>query len=72
MMKTPYEPGMKVSYDAVSHKVTVAFRGRVTILPGQFETQDQADWAGENYCRHHGWHPATPKVSADRFSYRRA
>jgi hypothetical protein len=50
-----YEPGMRILFDAGKKEVTVTFRGRRTTLPGQYETDDQARHAGENYCRSQGW-----------------
>lgn len=57
-VKRSYEPGMKISYDAVSKRVVVAFRGRITVLSGTFETEKEATEAGEFHCRTHGWRPS--------------
>lgn len=56
-VKRTYEPGMKISYDAVSKRVIVAFRGRITVLSGTFETEAEGTEAGEFHCRTHGWKP---------------
>lgn len=57
-MKRSYEPGMKVSYDSDSKRVVVAFRSRITVVPGTFETEAEGIAAGEFYCRTHGWRPS--------------
>jgi hypothetical protein len=51
----PYEDGMSVSYDAVTKKVTVFFRGQKTVLPGEYATQEAGRKAGEEWCRARGW-----------------
>ena len=51
----PYEPGMRIGYDSKSKQVTVTFRGRVTTLNGEYETERAAIKAGEEYCRRNGW-----------------
>jgi hypothetical protein len=56
-VKRSYEPGMKVSYDAGSKRVVVAFRGRIKVLPGTFETEGAGTEAGEFHCRTQGWKP---------------
>jgi hypothetical protein len=65
-VKRTYEPGMKVSYDPVSKRVVVAFRGRITVLAQDYETEAEGTKAGELHCRTHGWSPndqvnASPK-----------
>lgn len=57
-VKRSYEPGMKVSYDPASKRVVVAFRGKITVLPGTFETEIEGTEAGEVHCRLHGWQPS--------------
>jgi hypothetical protein len=56
-VKPSYEPGMKVTYDDTSQRVVVAFRGRITVLPGTYDTEDKGIKAGEAHCRSHGWNP---------------
>lgn len=56
-MKPAYEPGMKIAYDPVSHRIVVSFRGRITVLPDTANTQDEATSVGEKFCRQHGWKP---------------
>ena len=56
-----YETGMKVHYDATARTVTVSFRGRVIILPGQYGTAEEGRWAGEAFCRENGWERAATK-----------
>ena len=58
-----YEPGMHITHDSRTHKVTVTFRGRIVELPEPCETEDQAIHAGEAYCAEHGWRPAKPRDS---------
>jgi len=48
---------MKVTYDAVSKRVIVAFRGRITVLPDIYDSEAQGSAAGEIYCRNLGWNP---------------
>lgn len=48
---------MKISYDATSKRVVLAFRGRITVLPGTFETEAEGTEAGEFHCRTLGWKP---------------
>ena len=50
-----YETGMRISYDSASKKVSVAFRGRLLTLPGEYSTMQEAVRAGEGHCRHLGW-----------------
>lgn len=56
-MKRTYEPGMKVSYDPTSKRVIVAFRGRITVLPGTYESETLAVEGAEAHCRLLGWKP---------------
>lgn len=51
----PYEPTMDISYEGVSKTVTVFFRGKKTILPGPYPTQEAGRRAGEDFCRRQGW-----------------
>lgn len=51
----PYEPGMTISYDAITKIVTVYFRGQKVDLPRRYETREEGTRAGEAYCRQHGW-----------------
>jgi len=46
---------MRISYDSKSKRVTVTFRGRVSVLTGEYETEREAVKAGEDYCRRNGW-----------------
>lgn len=64
-MSDTYENGMKVTYDPVSGRVIVAFRGRISVLPASFDSEIDAIQAGETHCRSLGWVPA-PKENADR------
>jgi hypothetical protein len=59
-MKPTYEAGMKITYDATSKRVVVAFRGRISVLPGNYESETDGIKAGELYCRQHGWVPSDP------------
>ena len=59
-MNSTYETGMKVNYDSTSKRVVIAFRGRITVLPGNYATEDEAVKAGELFCRTHGWVPSDP------------
>lgn len=56
-MKHTYEPGMKVRFEPRSKRVVVSFRGKITVLPEPYETEDQAVAAGESHCRRAGWNP---------------
>jgi hypothetical protein len=53
--KPPYEPGMKIRFDRESGQVTVTFRGRITVLPGNFTDEAMAVRAGERHCQSLGW-----------------
>lgn len=57
-VKSSYEPGMRINYDADSKRVVIAFRGRITVLRGTSETEADAIAAGESHCRLLGWVPA--------------
>lgn len=50
-----YEPGMAISYDAITKIVTVYFRGQKTDLPRQYEPREEGGKAGETYGRQRGW-----------------
>ena len=50
-----YEQKMSVDHDAITKKVTVYFRGKKIVLPGRYDSQEDGMWAGEKYCRDHGW-----------------
>jgi len=56
-VKPTYEPGMKVSYDPTTHRVVVAFRGRITVIPGTYDSELRGIAAGEAHCRGQGWKP---------------
>jgi hypothetical protein len=56
-VKSTYEPGMKISYDKISKRVVVAFRGRITVLPETYDVEETGIAAGEGHCRHLGWRP---------------
>lgn len=64
-MKT-YEPGMKIKYDPRSKRVVVAFRGRITVLPGEHDTEALGIAAGEAHCRTHGWDPSPNQHAGHR------
>ena len=49
----PYEPGMSISLE--NRKCIVFFRGQKHVLPGEFNTFDEARRAGEEFCRKLGW-----------------
>jgi hypothetical protein len=55
-----YEAGMRISFDAKTKNVSVAFRGKLTILPGPFPAEKEAIRAGEDFCRKHGWSAPLP------------
>jgi hypothetical protein len=50
-----YEPGMTIIFDVISKSALVSFRGRITNLPGPFESKEAAVVAGEALCRDLGW-----------------
>ena len=52
-----YEPGMRITHDRITKKVTLTFRGRMIDLPWRCETPEQAAHAGEAYCWQRGWRP---------------
>ena len=54
-MTKVYEPGMRITFDPGAKTALVAFRGRLTTLPGRYADQNAAVQAGEDYCRHRGW-----------------
>ena len=56
-VKPTYEPGMKISYDRTSKRVIVAFRGRITVLPESYDSEENGIGAGESHCRRLGWTP---------------
>jgi hypothetical protein len=56
-MNKGYETGMKITFEPRSQTAIVSFRGRLTVLPGRFATEDAAVAAGETFCRQHGWRP---------------
>jgi len=66
-MKSAYEPGMKISYDPVSMRVVVAFRGRITVLPQTCITEAEAIALGESHCRHFGWKAADHEKKSRKF-----
>ncbi len=53
--KKNYETGMKITYDQKAKTAMVAFRGRVTVLPGPYTTEGEAVNAGEKHCKANGW-----------------
>jgi hypothetical protein len=54
-MTQRYETGMRITFDRQSKTATVAFRGRLIRLSGQFADESAAISAGEDYCRSLGW-----------------
>lgn len=56
-MRASYEHGMKITYDAVSRRVVVAFRGRIFVLQDRYDTEQAGVAAGESQCRRLGWQP---------------
>ena len=56
-VKSTYETGMKVTYDPTSKRVVVAFRGRIIVLPGTYDSASTGISAGESRCRELGWNP---------------
>lgn len=52
----PYEEGMQVMYDEVTHTLTVRFRGIEQIIQMQAKPSE-AIKAGEDVCRALGWNP---------------
>jgi hypothetical protein len=70
-MSNGYEPGMKVTYAPHTRTVVVNFRGRVTVLPGTYDTEGEGVRAGEGFCRQQGWRPAPPRP-ASRAPFRSA
>ncbi len=59
--KPDYEAGMKMLYDALSRRMVVSFRGRLTVLPDAYDNEAEALKAGERHCREHGWAPQKDK-----------
>ncbi len=57
-MSNVYEPGMTITYDASSKRVVIAFRGRIAVLPGTFDTEAMGKAAAETHCMKLGWNPA--------------
>ncbi len=66
-VKTTYEPGMKISYDRVSMRAVVSFRGRIMALSQNCMSETEAVTQGEAHCRHLGWNLATQGNSARKF-----
>jgi hypothetical protein len=62
-MTKGYEAGMKVTYEPRSRTVIVAFRGRLQVLPGRYESESEGLSAGESFCRLQGWHPQKAPAS---------
>lgn len=62
-MKHAYETGMKITFEPRSRTVMVKFRGRLTVLPGQFGSEGEAVSAGETFCRQCGWRPAPVRAA---------
>jgi hypothetical protein len=56
-VKPNYEPGMKIQYDPTSQRVIVAFRGKITVLPDTYDSEEKGIKAGEAHCHRHGWKP---------------
>ena len=50
-----YETGMRITFDPRAKSVAVAFRGRVTVLAGPFDSETAAVAAGEAFCVKQGW-----------------
>ena len=65
-MPRSYETGMKVNYDPDTGRVIVAFRGRIVVLPEQFDSECAGVAEGENYCRRNGWSPGEHDRSSRR------
>lgn len=59
--KSTYETGMRITFEPRSGSVFVWFRGRLAVLPGAFDTEDEALAAGETYCARLGWRPGPPR-----------
>jgi hypothetical protein len=66
-----YEPGMNFTYDEVSGKVSVAFRGRVTVLSATYATENYARAAAESYCKRQGWNGKENSDPRSLLKYRR-
>ena len=65
-MTNEYETGMKITYDFVSKRAVLSFRGRLVVLPATFETEAEAKASAESYCRRHGWNPASNAFRAPK------
>jgi len=50
-----YETGMRITFNAATRTVAVAFRGRLLTLPGIYPDERAAVTAGERYCMQQGW-----------------
>jgi hypothetical protein len=50
-----YEDGMSFQHNAILNRGTVMFRGKKTVLSGQYDTYQQVKEAAEEYCRKNGW-----------------
>jgi hypothetical protein len=48
---------MKIKYDSTSRRVVVAFRGRITVLPETYDSEEKGIKAGEAHCAQRGWKP---------------
>jgi hypothetical protein len=55
---------MKIAYDQNTRKATVAFRGKLTVLPNEFCSEAEATRAAEKYCEGQGWVREPAKDSA--------
>ena len=54
-MDKVYETGMRITFNAATRTVAVAFRGRLITLPGTYPDERAAVAAGEHYCMQQGW-----------------
>jgi hypothetical protein len=50
-----YEEGMSIRHDAENNKAVVTFRGITITLSKRYDSQQEAEAAGEYYCRQLGW-----------------
>ena len=49
---------LEVGFDELSRRAIVFFNGRRVLIPGYFDTQEQADKAAATYARRYmGWKP---------------
>jgi len=56
---------MTITYDSISKRVVINFRGRITVLPDIYGTEADGLAAAEAFCRMKGWQPKARNDEAD-------